>query len=106
MGIVLIEDAPNLAIGAYPAFIQPHRRIAIIQDQLRAVRRQNEYARAPDKALHALRGLFLERDIACTQPLVQDKDLWFESGGNRERQSHPHTGRVGVHRHVQKLTQL
>ena len=52
--------------------------------------------------LHLAQALLLERYVPHSQHFIDNQNLRFKMGGDSEGETHVHTGRVPLHRGVQK----
>jgi hypothetical protein len=102
----VVDDIPCRALLADPAAVQPDRGAAPFGEQFFGMRGEHQNSGAPDQVAEAIAGLFQERGIDGTDALVQQQDLWVDTGDHTERESHPHAGRVGAQRQGEVVTEF
>src|ERR1700730_472151 len=83
-----------------------HDSVAQLADIIHGMRNQEDGLSPPTKILNPLEALPLKSGVAYAENLIDDQNIGIDFNRNGKSEAHVHSGRVLLHRGVNKVSQF
>jgi len=104
--LVDLDDLLGLALGDDVALLDQHRPVAELGDPVHVMGHEDDRLRASRQLQHPGPALLAEDLVAGGEDLVEEEDVGVDGRRDREPETGPHPGRVGLDRRVDELTDV